>query len=111
MTIFKKIKLSEIAEFKNGLNYSKKDFGIGLKVINVKNFKDLSFIDFNDLDEIDSDFLSKDDALLKNDDVLFVRSNGNRELIGRSIFIQNLNQRVSHSAFTIRVRFFSPKVY
>ncbi|WP_275414392.1 MULTISPECIES: hypothetical protein [Spirulina sp. CCY15215] len=37
-TIWKTVKLGELAKFRNGINYSKDNFGKGLKVINVKDF-------------------------------------------------------------------------
>jgi type I restriction enzyme, S subunit len=105
---WEQISLGSIANFRNGLNYSKENFGRGIKVINVKDFKDYSVISYDELDEIEPQGILKEESLLKENDMLFVRSNGNRELIGRSIFLKNLHQRVSHSAFTIRTRITSP---
>jgi type I restriction enzyme S subunit len=42
--------------------------------------------------------------LLQERDILFVRSNGNRDLIGRTLYIAELSERITHSAFTIRAR-------
>ena len=101
-------KLGQMAEFKNGLNYSHENFGRGLKVIGVSDFQNLNFPNFSTLDEINPRGIVRDADLLAKDDFLFVRSNGNRELIGRCLFIKDLVEPVSHSGFTIRARFFEP---
>jgi type I restriction enzyme, S subunit len=105
------VPLGSLAEFKNGLNYSKKNFGKGMKVINVKDFKDYTFAKLDDLDEINPKGIVREKDLLQEGDILFVRSNGNRELIGRSVFVAGLKERISHSAFTIRGRFVSQKAH
>jgi type I restriction enzyme S subunit len=107
---WKQIKLGEIAEFRNGINYTKDNFGEGLKVINVGDFKNYFKANLNELDEIKPDGIIRENDYLKGGDIIFVRSNGNRNLIGRSLFIENLNELVCHSAFTIKTRFISDKV-
>jgi type I restriction enzyme S subunit len=42
--------------------------------------------------------------LLKDGDILFVRSNGNKNLVGRTMIIQGCNEKVSFSGFCIRFR-------
>jgi len=113
---WEKKKLGEIAQFRNGLNYTKDNFGKGLKVINVGDFQNYFKVKWNELDEINPTGLVREDCYLKNGDIVFVRSNGNRDLIGRSLFIENIREPVSHSAFTIKARFAStnhifPKFY
>lgn len=103
------IKLGEIADFRNGLNFTKESFGKGVKVIGVKDFQDYSVPLYDEIEEINPEGVVKESDLLKQGDILFVRSNGNRELIGRSLFINKVDEPISHSAFTIRVRFTSPK--
>lgn len=98
------IKLSQIAEFKNGLNFSKDNWGQGLKVIGVADFKDHLYPIYDSLGEINPSGVVREQDYLENGDVLFVRSNGNRELIGRCMLIKDLQEKVSHSGFTIRAR-------
>ncbi len=98
-------KLASLACFKNGLNYSRLNFGLGLKVIGVSDFQDYNYPKYNALDEIDPKGIVREEDLLAEGDFLFVRSNGNRELIGRCLFIKGLKEKVSHSGFTIRARF------
>lgn len=98
-------RLGEIADFRNGVNYTKENFGRGVKVINVKDFQDYSTPKYDTLDEINPDGAVRAAHLLQENDVIFVRSNGNRELIGRSLALLAVPpEPITHSAFTIRVR-------
>lgn len=114
-TKWKVVPLGTIAQFRNGLNYTRENFGRGLKVINVKDFQNHLIASFDNLDEINPDGIVREESFLREGDIVFVRSNGNRELIGRSLFIEKINKPVSHSAFTIKLRFTSnnafPKFY
>ncbi len=106
MSDWQTTELGRLADFRNGLNYSAANAGSGLAVVGVSDFQDRSFVDFTTLAELDPSALSTPDALIRKDDILFVRSNGNRELIGRSLLV--LSEPVkptSHSGFTIRLRF------
>ncbi len=97
-------KLGELGDFRNGLNYSKEDFGVGLKVISVKDFGDRWKPDITDLDEINPARVRANKSDLRTGDILFVRSNGNRDLVGRSMFIHEDLENVSFSGFCIRFR-------
>lgn len=108
---WKKVPLGTLAEFRNGINYNKDNFGKGTKVINVKDFQNLSLAPFEDLDEINPDGIVKEESFLHEGDIIFVRSNGNRQLIGRSLFVSNPPEKVTHSAFTIRTRFVSKQAF
>ena len=48
--------------------------------------------------------------LLKDDDLLFVRSNGNKALVGRCVLISGVTEPVTFSGFTIRARVKSKNV-
>ena len=98
------IALGHIAEFRNGLNYTTDNEGEGLRIINVKNFGDKSFPDYDELSELNPHGILRDEALLKHGDIIFVRSNGNKDLVGRSLFVNNPPENVSFSAFCIRAR-------
>jgi type I restriction enzyme, S subunit len=99
------VRLGQLAEFRNGINYSKSNFGKGLKVINVKDFGDRLIAGFDGLEEVNPESILRDECLLREGDILFVRSNGNRDLIGRSMFVRGVSEPVTHSAFSIKVRF------
>lgn len=103
MTIPKR-KLGELGEFRNGLNYSKENFGTGLKVISVKDFGDRWRPDLTRLDEISPAGMRIANSNLQRGDIIFVRSNGNKELIGRSMLIEDDLEDVSFSGFCIRFR-------
>ncbi|WP_024617043.1 restriction endonuclease subunit S [Pseudomonas kilonensis] len=104
-------RLSRLAEFRNGVNYNKNSFGNGVKVVGVSDFRDYSKPKYAELEQINPDGIVSERNILRDGDIVFVRSNGNRELIGRSLFIEKPPEEVTHSAFTIRLRFTSPEVY
>ncbi len=98
-----KVKLSALGEFKNGLNFSSNDVDKGCKIIGVSNFGDKYIAEYSNLNQVSKEIIT-DDYLLKNGDILFVRSNGNKALIGRTLLIQNLPEAISYSGFCIRFR-------
>lgn len=105
-TAWATIRLGDVAEFRNGLNFNKTQRGPGLRVVGVPDFQDRVVADLENLEEVDSSLLRDGRVLLHEGDILFVRSNGNRDLIGRSLYITSEPQELtSHSGFTIRLRF------
>lgn len=109
-----RIYLGDVAEFKNGLNFSKDQYGQGVKYISVADFKDYFAVKTDDLAELKADFINPN-YFLKEGDILFVRSNGNKELVGRNLFIENTIEPLTFSGFCIRARFIKedllPKFY
>ena len=96
--------MSALATFRNGLTYDGNAVGDGLKIIGVSDFGRLFRIDYDHLQRVRG-FDDLDEAsLLRNGDLLFVRSNGNRRLIGRVLYIERVNERIGHSGFTIKAR-------
>lgn len=104
------VKLGELAEFRNGVNYNSSSFGKGIKVVGVSDFQDYTKPKYEELDQINPDGIVTSKNLLRDGDIVFVRSNGNRELIGRSLLIENPPEQITHSAFTIRLRFKEEKL-
>lgn len=98
-------RLGDLADFRNGINYNQSNFGSGIPVVGVKDFQNFTKPNFEKLEEINPDGIVTERNLLRDGDILFVRSNGNRELIGRSLYIESPPRDTTHSAFTIRVRF------
>jgi type I restriction enzyme, S subunit len=101
------VELSSIAEFRNGLNYTQaaRSRG-GLPIVGVKDFQSRSFVDFAGLEELDPTEVNCGDLTILKGDILFVRSNGNRQLIGRSLLVREAPVRqTTYSGFTIRLRF------
>jgi type I restriction enzyme S subunit len=58
----------------------------------------------DNLDTVTTDGTLPDLDTLKENDLLFVRSNGNLELIGRCLLVGKVDAKISHSGFTIRAR-------
>ncbi len=82
-----------------------------MKVVGVKDFQDYTKPRYAELEQINPSGVVTERNILRDGDIVFVRSNGNRELIGRSLFIESPPEEVTHSAFTIRLRFTSPEVW
>jgi len=104
-------KLGEIATFRNGINYTKQSKGELIKIVGVKDFQKNYWVPFDNLDSIRVDEKLSEIDILKENDILTVRSNGNQELIGRCILASQINENVSHSGFTIRIRINSDNVF
>ncbi len=96
--------LGDFAEFRNGINYTKGSKGEKIKIVGVKDFQDNYWVSENDLVEVSLDGKLNEADLLKEGDILAVRSNGNPQLIGRTLLAGIINEKVSHSGFTIRIR-------
>ncbi|EIW90055.1 type I restriction enzyme StySPI specificity protein [Alishewanella agri BL06] len=91
--------------FKNGLNFGKGESGHSLRYLGVGDFKSLSTIDdIGSLGSVTLDSLPGKDYLLENGDLVFVRSNGNKELVGRCITIYPDGEPLTFSSFCIRYR-------
>lgn len=97
-------KLGDIAEFSNGINYSKENKGKGLKVVSVSHFKNYFFLQTDKVQEINPIGITIKGKYLQENDIIFVRSNGNKNLIGRSLVCKGINCLMTHSGFTIRMR-------
>ncbi|MDE6553049.1 MAG: restriction endonuclease subunit S [Muribaculaceae bacterium] len=100
----KTVKLGEIAEFANGLNFDKSAYRAGVKIIGVSDFKDYSIPIIDSLAEVAIDAV-KESARLKENDIIFVRSNGNKDLVGRCMIIPHTSEKLYFSGFCIRCRF------
>ncbi len=96
--------LGDIATFRNGINFTKRSLGEKIKVVGVKDFQSNFRVPLDHLETVTTDGTVAELDLLKVGDILTVRSNGNIELIGRSLLATDVQGRISHSGFTIRVR-------
>lgn len=96
--------LGKIAEFKNGLNYSKSSKGEVVKVAGVGDFQDKYSVSSNQFDTARIDGELDPSYELRSDDILTVRSNGNKRLIGRCVLVENIDDKASYSGFIIRIR-------
>jgi type I restriction enzyme M protein len=98
------VRFGDISNFKNGLNFSKESTGEKIKILGVSHFKNYLIAPISELEEIQVNETINDGYLLKKGDIVFVRSNGNPDLVGRSIIIPEVSERISFSGFTIRCR-------
>jgi hypothetical protein len=99
------IHLGYIANMKNGLNFNAVPNGKPLKFLGVGDFKDYFVLNREDMfsdilidEEIDEDYM------LKDGDIVFVRSNGSKDLVGRAVMVENIDFPLSYSGFCIRFR-------
>ena len=107
---FKYCNLGFIADFKNGLNYNTSDFGTEVRFLGVGDFQNYLVLNGESMfSNIITDTEIEDDYYLKNGDIIFVRSNGSKELVGRAIMVDNIDFKVTYSGFCIRLRNKEPK--
>ena len=97
-------KLGDLAEFKNGLNFSQSSKGEVLKVVGVRDFAGNFLVPFEQLADIQIDGSLASSYELQENDIVTVRSNGNKRLIGRCLLMGKSDQKISYSGFTIRIR-------
>lgn len=97
------IRLGDIAIFRNGINFGKESYGKGVSLIGVSDFKNRFYPDYGTLDEVKESVVGVNDYL-DYGDIVFVRSNGNKELVGRCMLIDTTNPKVTYSGFCIRTR-------
>ena len=103
--------LSDLGECKNGMNFHTDDSGVVIHCLGVGDFKDLSLIeDTSKLPTISLNETPSDDYLLANGDIVFVRSNGNKALVGRSVAVYPNDIPTTFSGFCIRFRIQNPAI-
>jgi len=96
--------LGELATFRNGINFTKSSRGESVRIVGVKDFQNNYWAPLDCLDTVTPEGTLPDSDTLKENDLLFVRSNGNMELIGRCLLVGPVVEKITHSGFTIRAR-------
>ena len=109
MSEWKCYKLNEISSLSNGINFDKSAYSSGVKLIGVSDFKNRIHPDYDSLQEVDSKVVKSGDYLEKGD-IVFVRSNGNKELVGRCMMIDR-DMPVTYSGFCIKLRLKDKKIF
>ena len=109
MSEWKCYKLNEISSLSNGINFDKSAYTSGVKLIGVSDFKNRLYPDYDSLQEVDSKVV-KSGYYLKKGDIVFVRSNGNKELVGRCMMIDR-DIPVTYSGFCIKLRLNDKKMF
>lgn len=98
-------KLTGLGSCKNGMNFGRNDEGYDIRCLGVSDFKDLSIID--DVESLPMVSLNDKppmEYMLQDGDIVFVRSNGNKDLVGRCVAIYPGDVPVTYSGFCIRFR-------
>ena len=97
--------LFDFGQCKNGMNFRNGESGVSIHCLGVGDFQNHSTIrDTSLLPLINLDSEPDEGYLLKDDDILFVRSNGNKELVGRCVAVYPGTTRTVYSGFCIRFR-------
>lgn len=97
--------LLSMGSCKNGMNFHYDDSGVEINCLGVGDFKDYSIIDDTaSLPTVSLNEMPSSDYLLKDDDIVFVRSNGNKKMVGRSVAVYPGTVPTTFSGFCIRYR-------
>ena len=103
--------LLDMGNCKNGMNFHTDDSGMEMHCLGVGDFKDLSFIDGTDhLPVISLNEAPPEESMLRDGDIVFVRSNGNKALVGRCLVVYPRSTPTTYSGFCIRYRLTSNEV-
>jgi type I restriction enzyme S subunit len=101
---WKVVRLGDIANFKNGINFSANQKGNrGILTIDVLNmYGEGIYVNLNNLYRVNKKI--DENYLLREDDILFVRSSLKREGVGWSSLFKPTNEPVTFCGFIIRAR-------
>lgn len=97
--------LSALGTCKNGMNFSSREQGIAIRCVGVADIKDYNYIEgIDNLTLLSLNEMPSEEYLLRNGDIVFVRSNGNKDLVGRCVAVYPGDIPVTFSGFCIRFR-------
>ncbi|MCD8393820.1 MAG: restriction endonuclease subunit S [Bacteroidales bacterium] len=97
--------LAELGSLKNGLNYDKNESGYECKIIGVGAFKNRIYLDsLENIPTITLNAPPAKDYQIQEGDIIFVRSNGNKDLVGRCMEIRKVSEPLTFSGFCINFR-------
>ena len=106
-----KCHLGFIGQMKNGFNFTDTSEGHKIKFLGVGDFKDNFFVDKEEMfSTIISEENVAEDYMLHSGDIVFVRSNGSKELVGRAVMVNGIEYPVTYSGFCIRFRSIRPDI-
>lgn len=106
-----KCHLGFIGQLKNGFNFTDTSEGHKIKFLGVGDFKGNFFVDKEDMfSTIILEGSVAEDYMLRSGDIIFVRSNGSKELVGRAVMVNNIEYPVTYSGFCIRFRNIRPDI-
>lgn len=97
--------LTTLGNCKNGMNFGANEKGVDIRCVGVGDVKDLDKIEnLNSLTLLSLNELPSKEYLLENGDIVFVRSNGNKNLVGRCVSVYPGSNPITFSGFCIRFR-------
>ena len=97
--------LLEMGNCKNGMNFKSGDSGVEVYCLGVADFQDRAEIrDASILSKVSLKQMPREDEMLRDGDIVFVRSNGNKMLVGRSLVVFPGDVPITYSGFCIRYR-------
>lgn len=97
--------LLELGKCKNGMNFSAGESGVNVHCLGVGDFKNYSEIcNTSVLPKISLNKMPPEEVMLQDGDIVFVRSNGNKMLVGRCLVIFPGDIPTTYSGFCIRFR-------
>ena len=103
--------LLAIGDCKNGMNFGSNEQGVNVRCVGVGDVKDRSRIDdLNEITLLSLNQMPAKEYLLQDGDIVFVRSNGNKNLVGRCVSVYPHDIPLTFSGFCIRFRKKSNKV-
>ena len=98
-------KLKYVGSFQNGMNFTSKVSDNEIPFLGVGDFQNNMVLSGREaFSSIMYDGVIPYSALLKNDDIVFVRSNGSKSLVGRSVLVRDIDFDLTYSGFCIRFR-------
>lgn len=103
--------LLDMGYCKNGMNFHAGDSGMEVNCLGVGDFQNLSVMDGTaHLPVISLNEALSEESMLRDGDIVFVRSNGNKALVGRCLVVYPRNTPTTYSGFCIRYRLTSNEV-
>ena len=98
-------KLKYVGSFQNGMNFISKVSDNEIPFLGVGDFQNNMVLSGREaFSSIMYDGVIPYSALLKNDDIVFVRYNGSKSLVGRSVLVRDIDFDLTYSGFCIRFR-------
>ena len=91
-----------VVGFKYGTSEKSYYSNSGVPVIRIPNISD-GYIDFSDMKYLRTEIFDNYDQLLSGD-ILIIRSNGSRDLVGKCALVEKLDRVYTYASYLIRIR-------
>ena len=97
-------RLAGLSDFKNGLNFTRQSNGQTIRMVGVGDFQANFVVPIKSLQSVTIDGIIPEECLIRQGDILTVRSNGSKDLVGRCMLVPDVDGMFSFSGFIIRIR-------